>query len=174
MISQFPVFRNPSQLLRFLGLSGPDAPDRVNDGIQGSMDLLPWWLAASEQNLSVIVTPGVGALGLQTAAATIVPKDQRWIITSFSITTATLPVAHTYRITPGVFLGGLQALVFGVGQAASAIAGEQIIVDAFEGKARGSWLLLQPFDNVGAFINNNVGATPAVVTLNIRFTTFPN
>lgn len=173
MISDFPVFRNPSQLLRYLGLSGPDAPNRVNDYIQGQLNLLPWWLAAAEQNLSVTFTPGAGVTGfLSAGAAAVVPLNQRWIVSNFTAGNAANAAAHSLGYTCG-YLQSTPQVGFALGNRGQFAALEAGAVDGFAGTARNSWLLLGPADVFGVWIHNNVGAAPALMSTSIRYSSFP-
>lgn len=169
-VSDFPVYRNPSQLLRFLGLSGPDAPNRVADQISGDVNLLPWWLLANEQIGSAQAAPAAAAVGLLVAASLTVPADQRWIITTFTVSTAPIAAAHTLRLAGGFSQGGF---LFVVGPNYSFVAGEQGFVDAFAGRGRDAWWTLGPGESIGPVVVGNTGAAPGNVTLRIKYVSYP-
>lgn len=168
MISAFPVIRNPTHLLRFLGLSGPDAPDRVAEMIQCDINLLPWLLSPLEQTLNTSVTPGVGVVGLLTTVAATVPANQRWLVTGHTVF-STLAAAHTYRVAAGYQQNGLS---FKLGLAQAAVALEAATVDGFAGRGRDGWLLLAPGDALGVMVESNTGAAPSAILCNFRFTAF--
>jgi len=168
-VSDGAVNRNPSQLLRFLGLSGPDAPNRVADVVVGGVPLLPWWLLANEQVGVASAAPGVGFVGLLTTASLTVPADQRWIITAFSVSTV-LAAAHTIKLM-GAF--SMEGFSFAVGVAQAFVALEAANVDAFNGRGRDAWWTLKPGEIVGPFIAGNTGAAPAAVNLRIKFVSYP-
>lgn len=170
MISQGAVNRNPAQLLRFLGLSGPDSPNFVHDGISGTVPLLPWWLLANEQIGSAQAAPGVGAVGLLATAALTVPADQRWIITTFTVSTPQIAAAHTLRLAGGFSQGGFQ---FVVGPVVSFIALEIGFVDCFNGRGRDAWWTLNPGESIGPIVVGNTGAAPGNVNLRIKYVSYP-
>jgi len=169
MISDFPVNKNPGQLLRFLGLSGPDAPNRVMDLIQGNVDLLPWWMLANEQTGSAQATPAAGATGL--SATLTVPANQRWLLTRFTISTAQLVAGHTYSLV-GV-IQGIGGFSFPVGQSINVAALAFGYQDCFMGNGRTAWELANPGDDIGVNVIATVGATPAETRLRIRYVSFP-
>jgi hypothetical protein len=168
VISQFPVNKNPSHLLRLLGLSGPDAPNSARDDITGGVDLLPWWAAAQEQTLNATITPGAAVLGF--FGGITVPAGQRWLVTRQSAFGATvagntyvLVCAHQQLINPAVFM---------VGQVSNKAVFPGFAV-APGLQYRTEWILAAPTDVLGVFVVENVGAAPAAITFSASFLSFP-
>lgn len=171
MISEFPVFRNPGQLLRFLGLSGPDAPNRVADFVQTSVDLLPWWLLASEQFVEESLAVAAGVTGLVSSAATLkVPAGQRWIVTGLSLRSAPLAAATTIKCTGGYLRNVTRVQVLGLQQ--SFVAAEAVGVDSFIGNGRDSFVFLEPGDALGVFVAGYTGAAATNVLVGVTYCSF--
>ena len=165
------VNRNPAQLLRFLGMSGPDSPNRVLDGITGTLDLFPWWLAAAEQDATGIVTPAAAFTGTIQIASLIVPAGQRWLITAFTIATNALVAAHTYKMAAVYTQNVVTTYVLGTPE--TAIGLEVFALDGFQGIGRNGWILLGPGDFCAPLVMGNTGATPAQITVKVRYCSFP-
>jgi len=168
-ISDYPVITNPAQLLRFLGVSGPEAPDRVSSLIQAQVNILPWWLASLEQTLNVSMALGAGVVGLLTTAATLVPANQRWLVVAFS-GVSTVGAAGTLKLTAGYSRAGAS---FVSGASNEGAAAELVVVDGFAGRGRDGWLLLNPGDSIGMMVQRNTAAAPGAVTTNLRYVSFP-
>jgi len=167
-VSLFPVNRYPTALLRFLGLTGPDAPSRVEEMIRGQVDLLYWWLEANAVVGTQLVTPGVGGTGFPTL--TTVPATQRWLLIDLTIGSAALPAAHTLEVV-GCTRRGSPLTVFVVGDAQVAVVGGIMGLDCFAGVNR-PCILLNPGEQVGAYVRQNTGATPPQLTVNYRYVPF--
>lgn len=160
------VNRQPTQLMRLLGLSGPDAPNRLAELISGTIDLTQWLFEATASALTATLTPGVAALGNQTASFTV-PAGQRWAVTRL-VTSATLAAAHTYQF--GVYQGyaGGQP-TFACGTPSGIFTGPAFVLHDALGPAL---IIGNPGDQFGLALLTNTGAAPSIVTVNIRFTSF--
>jgi len=160
-VSDQAINRNPTQLLRFLGFSGPDAPSRMADLAQGHVDLLPWWTYAGEQKQQASFTPGVAARGY--VVVFTVPLSQRWIVTQITARAAVSVAAHSYNIAcaydsataSGAILIGPASGTF-VTPADAATAGLS---------ARNDFVILGPGETLGVYLLVNIGATPGLVFL---------
>lgn len=167
-ISDGSVNRNPGQLLRFLGLSGPDAPNRVNDLIQGTVDLLPWWLYASAQSIQNQIAIGAGVLGFLTGNAITCPANQRWIISAHSCRRAALGAGNSIKVACAWQPGGGATQTHILGQFSSFVATEAPAVDGFMGSGPAAYYFLNPGDQAGIYVVQNIGAAPDPITVDLR------
>jgi hypothetical protein len=172
-VSEFPVNKNPQQLLRFLGLSGPDAPSRVTDFIQGQADLLPWWTYSQEQKVNVVQVIGIGTVGFIAGTGLTVPAGRRWFVSAFSVLVNCDAAGEICMAQPawdggtGVFVAGPPTPLVQFAAATQQFGGS----DA--GLARGhSYLLLNAGERLGAFVLRHEGATSAQLTFNVAYTQF--
>lgn len=170
-VSDQAINKSPIQLLRFLGISGPDSPNRLLDLVQGTVDLLPWWINSLTQGRATSITPASGALSFLNfpAASTLVPADQRWLVTALSINAPVSVAAHTLQVRGAWVDNTTGAGVLAVGEAgALGTFPSNIVVDGL----RGETLLLSPGDRLGCILEFNTGATPAAIGLNFRYAAF--
>lgn len=170
-VSDQSINKSPVQLLRFLGISGPDAPNRLFDFVQGTVDLVPWWINSLVQGRATSVTPGVAALGFLVfpAAAATVPENQRWLVVAMSLNAPVSTAAHTLQVCGAWDDNTTGADVLAVGESGPLGANpSNNVVDCL----RGELLILSAGDRLGCILEINTGATPAAVGLNFRYASF--
>ena len=160
-VSEQPINRNPSSLLRFLGFSGPDSPSRLADQAQGTVDLLPWWSYANEQKQQGTFTPAAALRGY--VAVFTVPLTQRWIVNQVTARAACSVAAHQYNVACAYDNGAATGAIL-IGPASGTFLTPADAATAGL-SARNDFVLLGPGDTLGVYLLVNVGATPGAVFL---------
>ena len=168
-VSDQSVNRQPSQLLRFLGISGADAPNRVADVVQGTVDLLPWWAYGSEQGVQATITYATLVTGFLSLATLNVPDDARWLVTMLSCRTA--PGAGN-TIAAGVGLNDVDANHFyAFGPQTVAVVNPGLgAIGVLDG--RPNYLLIGQRWKIGGWVSQHTGASSSSVIITARFIQF--
>lgn len=96
------IQRVPIGLLDHLGIkSTGDNPSILTDSVIPTVDLTPMYLINRWEYINV-TTAVAGAIGVVTAATPTdlqVPNGQLWIVQDFSVRSAAIPAATSYRLT---------------------------------------------------------------------------
>jgi len=166
-----PLNKQPTGLLRLLGLSGPDAPQVLSDIVAGQVDLLPWYLASLDVSQVAQTTPTGGIGGMQTAAT--VPANQRWILTGLHCRQQVNNVGHDIQLSCAT-LGTLTNSILLHGEASPRVV--WVAGNEFAG-ARGidkrqDWVLLGPGDQLGPFYHVVRGAAQGTCFTTYRYFSF--
>lgn len=168
-VSNQPLNKLPSGLLRFLGVSGPDAPNRLLDSVQGTIDLFNWWAQAIEytQNTTVALLGGGYHL------AYTVPAGQRWIVTGFNCRQGLSGAGQIVQLTCAhrEFVTGNIILVGETGARTVWTAGS-LFATATGISIRGEYLVLGPGDDLGAFANETGAGGMVACNVTLRLASF--
>jgi len=166
-----PLNKQPTGLLRLLGLSGPDGPATLSDVVTGTVDLLPWYLTALGVVNVATNTPTAGIGGFVTVAT--VPANQRWLLTGLHCRAQVNNVGHELQISCGTQTANTTALLLHgepspriLWTAGNEFAGANGIDSPLK------WVLLGPGDALGPFYHVVRGAAQGTTFTTYRYASF--
>lgn len=170
-VANVPVNKQPTQLLRMLGISGPDAPNRLRDQIDGSLDLLPWILDSYANDQQFTTVPGAAVPG--SIAMATVPASQIWCVTRFSLQSGALAAGQTYQYGGAQLVGSTGTTLYLVGPASAVQTGINAACGV-ECLVPGDYLLLRPGDQLHVYLYQIIGV-PVFPTIraNVRLAIIP-
>jgi hypothetical protein len=166
-----PLNKQPTGLLRLLGLSGPDSPNVLSDTVQGELDLMPWYLAALDASVVATNVPAAGIGGMVTVAT--VPATQRWILTGFHCRAQVNNVGHELQLSCATLTTVANAILLH-GEPSPRVlwtAGNEF-VGANGIDKRQDYVLLGPGDQLGPFYHVVRGAAQGTTFTTYRYAAF--